>query len=256
MNIAIVVLFVAVVGTANALFPPKLDGRIVGGESVDIEDFPHQLSLQYYGSHICGASIISGKFALTAAHCTDGNPANVLSVRAGSSFQGSGGQVVKVLKIHQHPKYNKNTVDFDISVLELQSEIKMGAGASAIPLPEAGEKSKEGDDAVVSGWGALSEGGSSPSLLQAVHLKMIGHDSCQHDYNQSPSRPEISDRMICAGVGGGKDACQGDSGGPLISNGKQVGVVSWGFGCARPEYPGIYSSVENLRAFIKEKSGV
>lgn len=63
--------------------------------------------------------------------------------------------------------------------------------------------------------------------------------------------------MICAGLTqGGKDACQGDSGGPLVVNSVQVGVVSWGIGCAQAGYPGVYASVPNLRSWISSTTGV
>jgi trypsin len=63
--------------------------------------------------------------------------------------------------------------------------------------------------------------------------------------------------MICAGVtGGGKDSCQGDSGGPLVVGDRQVGIVSWGVGCAEADYPGVYSNIATLRSFVTEETGV
>lgn len=63
--------------------------------------------------------------------------------------------------------------------------------------------------------------------------------------------------MICA-YDVGKDSCQGDSGGPLVdkSTGIQVGVVSWGQGCAEQDYPGVYSDIASVRQWIKDNTGV
>lgn len=61
----------------------------------------------------------------------------------------------------------------------------------------------------------------------------------------------VTERMICAGnLEGGQDACQGDSGGPLVINGTLIGVTSWGKGCARPGFPGVFTRVPALRAWI------
>ena len=96
----------------------------------------------------------------------------------------------------------------------------------------------------------LSIGGSSPSALQWVAVPTVTNEQCNAAYNG------ITDSMICAGLPeGGKDSCQGDSGGPFIcrDNGKAVltGVVSFGIGCALPEYPGVYARVTAVLDWVK-----
>ncbi|KAF2896658.1 hypothetical protein ILUMI_09518 [Ignelater luminosus] len=240
--------FLAVIASAFAGLPPRvprLDGRIVGGTPVDIDDFPYQCSLRYFGSHRCGCSIISNSVVLTAAHCTDGISASVLSVRVGSASKSSGGEIIGVASIIQNPSYNRASIDYDISVLILSSPQTLG---KPIQLANDNQDIPAGTIATISGWGTLREGGSLPDQLQAVNVPIVSQANCKSAYGSS----SITDRMLCAGYsGGGKDSCQGDSGGPLISDGVQIGIVSWGYGCARPSYPGVYASVPNLRSWVR-----
>ncbi|KAJ8976735.1 hypothetical protein NQ317_004286 [Molorchus minor] len=232
---------------------PLLDGRIVGGEDADISDYSYQLSLLYLGSHICGAATISPTWALTAAHCLYSTSPSVFSVRAGSSIRNSGGEVVSVAEIKHHPEYRKTTLDYDIATLRLSSAIDI-ATSQAIPLPSPALKPPAGLNSVITGWGATSQGGSSADVLQVVEVPIINQTDCRNAY----STPPITDRMFCAGLlgVGGKDACQGDSGGPVAVNGVLVGLVSWGYGCARPESPGVYTSVPALRDWVLEETGI
>jgi trypsin len=87
-----------------------------------------------------------------------------------------------------------------------------------------------------------------------VEVNIIARATCDSAY---ASYGGITVNMICAGVtGGGKDSCQGDSGGPLVVGGQQVGIVSWGVGCAQANYPGVYSNVATLRKFVNANTGV
>lgn len=87
-----------------------------------------------------------------------------------------------------------------------------------------------------------------------VSVPIVSKSECGDAYKYMN---EITDRMLCAGyTSGGKDACQGDSGGPLTGDGILYGLVSWGYGCAKPNYPGVYTNVANLRSWIKAHSGV
>nr|QEI22866.1 putative trypsin-like serine protease [Oryctes rhinoceros] len=204
-----------------------LDGRIVGGTAVNIAQFPYQLSLVFGNNHICGASII---------------------------IRNSGGTLNQVTIIRAHASYSASTIDFDIAVAQISGSFALGTtGVNTIGLPSPGVRPAVGTNAVVSGWGATSEGGPAANQLQAVVVPIVSQAQCRAAYGASA----ITDRMICAGFPeGGRDACQGDSGGPLVVGNTLVGVVSWGRGCARPNFPGVYACVGNLRNWIASNSGV
>ena len=91
------------------------------------------------------------------------------------------------------------------------------------------------------GLGALTQGGNVASQLQHVELQFVTRDTCNAAYDGG-----VTDAMMCA-QDTLKDSCQGDSGGPLYDSENKVliGVVSWGYGCAQPQYPGVYSQVSS-----------
>lgn len=229
----------------------QLDGRVVGGVEARIEDFPYQVSVQYAWRHICGGALIGSKFILTAAHCTDGvTDPNLFKIRAGSSLHNSGGIMRSVRRIYQHPQYNSINIDYDVTVLEMNNPIFFSKIARPVPLIDAGIVVQNGAMSIVSGWGYLSENGQGPQKLHAVEVPIVSRERCNKAYGEGV----ITERMICAGHidEGGKDACQGDSGGPLVSNGKLVGIVSWGYGCARPKFPGVYTNVAAIRDYVNQ----
>ncbi|XP_067214739.1 trypsin-4-like [Linepithema humile] len=228
-----------------------LDARIVGGTVADIRQHPYQLSLHESLWHSCGAVIISNKWILTAAHCMRTSQPYFYSVNAGSNSTHTGVHY-QVKKIVRHPNNNYLTNDYDIALLEVD-EIRFNDRVQPVKLAE-----KELADGVmvnVTGWGALKQGGDISPVLMGVSLPIVDRATCQKRYHKS--RRIITDRMICAGyTQGEKDSCQGDSGGPLVANGTLYGIVSWGYGCAKPTYPGVYTNVANLRSWIKGISGV
>ncbi|XP_022921276.2 trypsin-7-like [Onthophagus taurus] len=224
-----------------------IDGRIVGGIPANIEDFPYQISLQYRGQHACGGSIISSKFVVTAAHCTDGAKAESLSVRVGSTSYRDGGKIIQIQKIIQHPSYDNSVIDYDVSILELKDELEFNENVQAIKLAE--NDVGPNHFAVVSGWGTLKENGKLPSELQQVFVPILSNEECRDFYGEK----RITDRMLCAGyTEGGHDSCQGDSGGPLVYKDTLIGIVSWGIGCARPNYPGVYTSIPKIHQYLNE----
>ncbi|CAK9825177.1 Transmembrane protease serine 9 [Anthophora retusa] len=244
-SIILCTLIVGCFGSAEELEPLIPDSQIVGGTEVNINQYPHQLSLQTTG-HICGASIISNKWAVTAGHCV-GLPANKYTLRAGNNDKNLG-VPYKIKKIIRHPNYNSKTVDYDVALLEIDGIISFNSNIKAVRLTNVEPSTGMMTD--VTGWGALKEGGTASPRLMKVSLPVVSRSKCQNIYN--PLKMVITDRMICAGYSqGGKDSCQGDSGGPMTSNGVLYGIVSWGYGCAHPSYPGVYSNVAKLRPWIK-----
>lgn len=124
-------------------------------------------------------------------------------------------------------------------------------GPNVKPVPLSKNPLRPGEIIVVSGWGVTSEGGDLSNTLQKVEVPVVPQWECKWLYIHE----KLSENMFCGGRAG-RDSCQGDSGGPVVANGILVGIVSWGEGCARPGYPGVYSNVEKLRKWIFHNSGV
>ncbi|XP_053965585.1 trypsin beta-like [Anastrepha ludens] len=225
---------------------PQLDGRIVGGAATTISSYPWQISLQRSGSHSCGGSIYSSTIIVTAAHCLQGVSTSILKVRAGSSYWNSGGVLLQVSAYNNHEGYNSSTMQNDIAVIRLASSLSFSSTIKAIGLADTAPA--DGAAAAVSGWGTTVSGSASlPTQLRHVNVSVVSLANCSsssYGYGNA-----VEETMICAYTAG-KDACQGDSGGPMVSGGVLVGVVSWGYGCAYPNYPGVYSDVAALRSWV------
>ena len=158
-------------------------------------------------------------------------------------------QRIKVSKIIKHENYNGFTISNDIALLKLESPLKLNKYVQGVTLPKPHQSTT--GDCVVTGWGALVEGGGVPTVLQKLTLPVITDDECRAVYGHS----QVLDSNLCAGIKeGGKDSCQGDSGGPLYCNGYQAGIVSWGYGCARPGYPGVYTEISYYVDWINENA--
>ena len=121
-------------------------------------------------------------------------------------------------------------------------------------LPGPFTEPSTGDKVTVTGWGTLKSGGKQPKTLMKVHVPIVDHATCISNY--AAQGYDVTDNMICAGLeNGGKDSCQGDSGGPLVlkDTNEQVGIVSWGIGCAWAGFPGVYTNLVNYNDWIATK---
>jgi trypsin len=158
----------------------------------------------------------------------------------------------KIKQVIKHPSYeSRNQFDHDYALIELEGSSRF----SPIQLNGDGGVLDPLDDlaAITAGWGSLYEGGGAAPVLMKVEVPIQSDEKCQAAY---PG--DITDTMICAGLDeGGKDSCQGDSGGPLLVQMEDgtpllVGVVSWGYGCARPQRFGVYSKVSQVFQWIAD----
>lgn len=229
------------------------NGKIVGGEQIRIEEAPYTGSLQSRNQHICGVVILSRRFCLTAAHCTDGALASNLQVRVGSSYHRRDGKLVQVERIIQHRSYSRFSLDYDFSLLELEKRLKFSAQIQKIELPKSNHEFEVDTRCIVSGWGSTQDVNQSREQLRSVNVPKVSRVSCHEAYRQF--NMPVTLRMMCAGYEeGGRDACQGDSGGPIThqETGVLIGIVSWGFGCAQPRFPGVYARVAAVIPWIKD----
>lgn len=245
--------------------------RIVGGQEATPGEWPWQAALvkkgqDPYNGQFCGGSIIHRSWVLTAAHCIKNSAApaltiNDLDVIVGIHDLGTPDPNfvrVALSEIILHPGWNYDTNDNDIALLKLASPVPARAG-SGQTLPIAFANTAPGNIgnlagtlATVTGWGNRSSNGIDyPYRLHEVQVPIISNNECRGSY------PGLTDNMLCAGYPqGGKDSCQGDSGGPLViydNSAKkwiQVGVVSFGRGCALPDYPGVYARVSRYESWI------
>jgi secreted trypsin-like serine protease len=241
--------------------------KIVGGTNADITEFPWQISMQTTsGFHFCGGSILDAEWILTASHCVDGQSPSAFRIVAGVTrvSQSSSGQVRNVAQIIMFPGYVTPEQGKDVSLVRLSTPLTLNSTTvKAIPIVTAADASagvtNPGVNSTVTGWGTLSSGGSSPDILQKVTVPLISNADANAAYQ--PEGITITADQLGAGLlgVGGRDSCQGDSGGPLVvqtaSGTKLAGVVSWGFGCADANFPGMYARVSSFEQFITSRGG-
>lgn len=218
--------------------------RIVGGRPISIDRVPWQVAIYNKGFIICGGSIISEDWVLTAAHCMEGG--GKFTVRAGSSFFRYGGQVRKVRSVYIHAKYNTNTANRDIALMRLRDSFQINSKVQTIPLAKSTRTLPK--RYFISGWGTLREDGYTPERLRGLTINELSRSECRRKY--AVSKIPITDYMFCASASE-KDACQGDSGGPIVRGRIQYGIVSFGVGCARKRYPGVYTNTRKLNKWIR-----
>ncbi|XP_077482269.1 serine protease 33 [Stigmatopora argus] len=242
--------------------PVVQTNRIVGGMDASDGAWPWQVSIQKDAIHVCGGSIITENWILSAAHCFP-NPSDLSSytIYAGWYYLNN-------FNPHQSAHRINNVVipsgyvephsGKDVALVRLSTPLTWSDWISPVCLPTSGALFPGGMRCHVTGWGHIRNNvplsGAGP--LQEVQVPIISQESCREMYQTE--QVDILYDMICAGYQeGGKDSCQGDSGGPLVCqmlNGTwvQAGVVSFGLGCAEENQPGVYARLTSYTSFIRD----
>jgi hypothetical protein len=230
---------------------PTANPSVVGGTSSPKTEWPWLVALSTvdFPFPFCNGTLIAPSIVLTAAHCVTG-PREITIVNPVED----GGQLrirahIPIKKIIVHPEFSKERVErHNIALLQL--------GATLPPPFAAISLEKSADPAPgAPAWVAAFDFSSFPkiNLLQAT-MPVVTQQACAATYGDKVT----ADDNICAGFqGGGVDACQGSSGAPLValnSTGRkyQIGIVTWGEGCAQPEKYGVYTRVSSYANWIKQ----
>ncbi|KAB0802529.1 hypothetical protein PPYR_04715 [Photinus pyralis] len=265
--------FLAKLGFGNSNYPPPRHDtpaspctcscgvrndatRIVGGQTTAQNEFPWMCRLSYFNRFYCGGMLINDRYVLTAAHCVKGFMWFMIKVtfgehdRCDDKKRPESRYVIRAIT----GAFSFLHFDNDIALLRLNDRVPITDAISPVCLPKDTDDLYVGRKGIAAGWGTLQEEGKPSCLLQEVEVPIISNEECRAT---NYSEKMISDNMMCAGypATGGKDSCQGDSGGPFIIERPDkryslIGVVSWGNGCARPGYPGVYTRVTRYLDWI------
>jgi len=241
---------------------------IIGGQPVERNTYPWMAALTYNADaelvqrQFCGGSVIADQWVLTAAHClfdSSGTqvPTNAFKVAINATnLNDTGVPELDVANIYIHPEYNHNGSNphSDIALIELAQP----SGVTPITLSTKPTEKLIGLQATAIGWGAVDNSNPAapkfPIWLHHVDVPIVSMEVCNAPESYADN---ILVNQLCAGYAEGlRDSCVGDSGGPLIATYEgvvqQVGVVSFGYGCALPNFYGIYTDIPYFIGWINQ----
>ena len=218
--------------------------EVVGGNEAPAGKFPWVVRL----SMGCGGALTAPQVVLTAGHCVDGTgPDTSIRVVAGvTDLKSAEAVTARSVAVIRAAGFENETRGDDWALIKLDRKLDL----PTLPLGRA-------DDGTVTvmGWGQTDEHSlRQQRRLRYASVPTVPDSTCAKAYRKV-GVDLVADESICAGKRG-VDTCQGDSGGPMVrrtgaGGWEQVGIVSWGLGCAREGYPGVYTQVGTFRKAIK-----
>ncbi|XP_037754669.1 serine protease 27-like [Chelonia mydas] len=236
--------------------------RIIGGQDAQKGRWPWQVSVQEYGFHVCGGSLISDQWVVSAAHCFEPFfPASAYRMHLGEyQLSHPTGSSSPVRRIVVHPNYNQNTFFADIALVQLTEPVTFTDTIRPIALPGPSTPFPAGEKCWVTGWGRIGWGCDDtlkpPKTLQELQVPLITVPTCRERFGICSHW--IKDDMLCTWSRGDPSGpCQGDSGGPLVCPRNDsfvlTGIVSWGINCtaSTPPLPGVYVRVPRYVNWIQ-----
>ncbi|KAM4889441.1 enteropeptidase [Thomomys bottae] len=240
------------------LVAPKVSPKVVGGNDVEAGTWPWLVGLYYRGQLLCGATLISREWLVSAAHCVYGRNVDpskwtaFLGLHMKSNLSSPHIVTRLIDQIVINPHYNKRTKNNDIAMLHLEFKVNYTDYIQPICLPEENQVFLPERNCSIAGWGTVAYEGPTADILQEANIPLLSNEKCQ----QQMPEYNITENMICAGYEeGGIDSCQGDSGGPLMCQDDNswvlVGVTSFGYQCAVPHRPGVYVRVPRFTEWIR-----
>lgn len=240
------VLALACVLLAVVAAPAQARDTVVGGDLAPDGRFPWMVRL----SVGCGGTLVAPRVVLTAGHCVAGTgPQTGIKVTAGvTDLKSPRAITARSVSVIRAAGFQGETKGDDWAVIRLDRALTLPTlELSAAPGPAAGRFT-------VLGWGLTRETATKQQRrLRFAEVPIVPDVTCAKAYRKVKVQL-VADEQVCA-AGKGVDTCQGDSGGPMVGkNAKgrwvQVGIVSWGLGCARAGYPGVYTQIATFRPAI------
>ncbi|NXY85847.1 OVCH2 protein, partial [Alcedo cyanopectus] len=242
--------------------PRFIFSRIIGGEEAVPYSWPWQVSVQISDEHICGGAVLAKEWVVTAAHCFNSKElyTELWTIVTGlHDLTEKEYRQKRSVKQHLiHPHFNETTMDSDIALLRLAEPLEFTRHVRPVCLPAAPAVPRS-RLCIVTGWGARQQDREKGKKLRQLEVPILLLDTCQSYYVNLARK--VTQRMICAGfpLEEGKDSCTGDSGGPLVCPSEDDlgfytlhGITSWGLGCGRKSYPGVYTNVGFFVDWIKQ----